>query len=239
LRHSRRPDGICPRCKQPVDGAAASDGVPPIPESAAAVDAPPPAPFESAGPAAGLGNLAQSARTKELKSARAIMFVVGILTVLVQGFLLSNVSSEVRDAMQQAEQAFESQLAIEIQKVQNTPGMIVDQARVAQAREQALAGLREEVSRAARAAKLIYGGGLLCGLIFIFCGLFVYQHPVAATATAFALYLASLAIFGFLDPTQLAKGFLIKFFIIAGLFKAVQAALAYQKEQAAAPARAA
>jgi hypothetical protein len=223
-----------------VDGPPAADGVPPIPDAGAALEAPaPPVPaFESAG-TGGLGSLAQSARSKELKGARMIMFFVGGLTLLVNGFQLANIQSEVRDAMVVAERTFDARVAQEIQRIQSTPGMTVDHDRVAELRAQALATARREVDRAAGAAKLFYGFGILTGIAFIFCGLFVYQQPVAATVTALALYLAGNAIFGLLDHAQLMKGLLIKILIIGGLFKAVQAALAYQKEQAVAPARAA
>ena len=72
-------------------------------------------------------------------------------------------------------------------------------------------------------------------MIFVACGVLVQRHPVPATITALALYLASMAIFGLLNPASLASGLIVKFFIVVGLFKAVQAAIAYQKELAAAP----
>ena len=206
LKHSRRPDGMCPRCKQAVDGTA------PMPTEVADVadeaplqmadDAPPPS-----ASMAGLGNLAQSARGKELKSARVIMFIVGVLTVAVNMFVFSSAEGAVQKEIDQP-----------------GPGFEIDPVEMAELKEQAVG-----------ATKLISGGGLLLGIIFVACGALVYRYPVPATITALALYLASLAIFGMMDPTQLAKGLIIKFFIVAGLFKAVQAAIAYQKELAAAP----
>ena len=45
---------------------------------------------------AGLGNLAQSARGKELKSARMIMFFVGVLSVAVNMFVFSSAEGTCR-----------------------------------------------------------------------------------------------------------------------------------------------
>lgn len=47
-----------------------------------------------------LGSLAQSARGKELNQARGILIFVGILTLAVNGFLLANLSNELREAIQ-------------------------------------------------------------------------------------------------------------------------------------------
>jgi hypothetical protein len=72
-------------------------------------------------------------------------------------------------------------------------------------------------------------------MVFIACGLLVQRHPVPVTITALALYLGSMAIFGLVNPASLASGLIIKIFIVIGLFKAVQAAIAYQKDLAVAP----
>jgi hypothetical protein len=212
LKHSRRPDGMCPRCKQPVEGSApmattetAQSSEPPL-EMTEDPDPPP-----ASASMAGLGNLAQSARGKELKSARIIMFVVGILSVAVNMFVFSSADAQVQ-----------KEIDAEIAKL--GPGMEVDQEKVAEIKDQAVG-----------ATKLISGGGMVLGMIFVACGLLVYRYPVPATITALALYLASIAIFGMVNPASIASGLIVKFFIVAGLFKSVQAAIAYQKELAAAP----
>ena len=61
-------------------------------------------------------------------------------------------------------------------------------------------------------------------------GVYVKKFPVPATITGLVLYLGANAVFGLMDPTTLARGLIIKIFIIIGLFKAVQAAIAYQRE---------
>lgn len=204
LKHSRRPDGLCPRCKQSVDDPAA---MPPD-----AVDGPAHVPEEASAPPsgmAGLGNLAQSARGKELKSARTIMFFIGAVSVAVNMFVFSSAEGEVQ-----------KEIDTEVAKL--GPGFEVDQDKVTALKSQAVG-----------ATRLISGGGMVLGIVFVACGLLVQRHPVPATITALALYLASMAIFGLVNPASLASGLIIKIFIVVGLFKAVQAAIAYQKELAA------
>ncbi len=47
-----------------------------------------------------LGSLAQSARGKEISQAKGILIVIGILTMLVNGFLLYNLPNEISQAIQ-------------------------------------------------------------------------------------------------------------------------------------------
>jgi hypothetical protein len=207
LKHSRRPDGMCPRCKQSVDGTAAPMDAGETPADVY-VDPPAAAPPPAM---AGLGNLAQSARGKELKSARMIMFFVGILSLAVNMFVFSS-----------AEESVQKEIDQEIAKL--GPGFEADPEKVAEIKSQAVGSTR-----------LMTGGGMVMGMIFIACGVLVKRYPVPATITALALYLSSMAIFGLLNPASLASGLIIKIFIIVGLFKAVQAAIAYQKEVAVLP----
>jgi hypothetical protein len=207
LRHSRRPDGLCPRCKQSVDGAAEPAAMTPAtgmaPETGddAAAFAPTPS-----GSVARMGNLAQAARGGALKNARGTMLVIGILSVLANAFFYSSAESDVQ-----------AEIDKELHKL--GPTFVVDQQKLADLKGQAV-----------RATHLINGGGMLLGFLFIGCGLLVSRHPVPMTITALALYLGGNAVFGFINPSSLAAGFIIKIFIVVGLFKAVQAAIAYQKE---------
>jgi hypothetical protein len=208
LKHSRRADGLCPRCKQAVDGSAAvpTDAQEPLAEEPLSYvpdEAPDAAPPSSM---AGLGNLAQSARGKELKSARTIMFFVGVLSVAVNMFVFSS-----------AEETVQTEIA------KLGPGFEADPEKIAELKNQAVGSTR-----------LITGGGMVMGMIFVACGVLVKRYPVPATITALALYLSSMAIFGLLNPASLASGLIVKIFIVVGLFKAVQAAIAYQKDLAAA-----
>jgi hypothetical protein len=195
LHHSRRPDGLCPRCKTPVEGGGEA---PAVIEAAFTPAAPP--------SAAGLGRLAQSARGGQLKNARGILLFVGIMSVLVNVFFYVSAESNVQAALDK-----------EIQKL--PAGMVADQAKVRKIKEEAV-----------RATHLINGGGLMLGLVFIACAVLVRRHPVPATITGLVLYLGGNAVFGLLDPASLAAGLLVKVLIVIGLFKAVQAAIAYQRD---------
>jgi hypothetical protein len=204
LHHSQRPDGLCPRCKQPVHAGA---------EVAPAVEAPPvaafsPIPSPATSSAAGLGRLAQSARGGQLKNARGILLFVGILSALVNGFFYASAESDVQEAIDK-----------EIQKL--PAGMVADQAKVQKIKDEAV-----------RATHLINGGGLLLGLVFIGCGVLVNRHPVPATVTGLVLYLGGNAVFGMLNPASLTTGLIVKVLVVLGLFRAVQAAIAYQRELA-------
>jgi hypothetical protein len=49
----------------------------------------------------GLGNLAQSARQKHIKSAQRVLLVIGILTVAANGFMMATAKSQVDQLIQQ------------------------------------------------------------------------------------------------------------------------------------------
>jgi hypothetical protein len=204
LRHTKRPTGVCPRCKGALDGAG--------PEASAPAAASDPEHVMAAPSAAqalpGLGRLAQSARSEKLKSARGIMWFVGIMSILANGVLFALAAGQVDDAIEK-----------ELAKLPNRA--FVDQAKIKEVKDQAV-----------RTTHLITGGGVMLGMLFVGCALSVRQHPVPATVTALALYLGGNAIFAMLNPGGIASGIFIKVIIAAGLFKAVQAAIAYQKEQA-------
>jgi hypothetical protein len=158
----------------------------------------------------GMGRLAQSARSTQLKSARGIMLGIGILTVLANGALFALAASQVQEAID-----------AEIAKL--PPGRVADPVKVQEVKE-----------RAIKEAHLVAGGAMMVGLIFVGCGLLVDKQPVVSTATALGLYIASTAVFAAINPGSITAGIYIKIFVIIGLVKAVQAAIAYQKEQTAA-----
>jgi len=212
LRHTRRPDGLCPRCKQSVDsGEAALAATASAPVAGPVREGHPPVGFRAAPEspsAARLGDLAQAARGKELKSARTIMLFVGIVSILANGYFFSAAASNVQEEIDK-----------ELRKL--GPTFVVDPAKLAEVKSQAV-----------RTTKLIAFGGLVLGAVFVACGLLVQKHPVPMTVTALILYLGGNAVFGMLNPASLGAGWIVKIFIVIGLFKAVQAAFAYQKEMA-------
>jgi hypothetical protein len=154
-----------------------------------------------------LGSLSQSVRSERLKSARTILYIVGVLSVLANLFFLFLAKSQV-------DQVFDEEVATARQQ-----GMIVDEAKVLELKQSAT-----------RSAQLINGGGVIAGIVFLILGANVYRYPVATTATGLVLYLGLNALFGYIDPMNLAHGWLIKIIIVVSLFKAVQSAVAYEKE---------
>lgn len=156
---------------------------------------------------ANLGSLSQSARSKELKTARGILLFIGVLTVAVNGFFFSQIEKQI-------EEQFNNELA-ELHR----QGMVVDDAEVQQLKQSAIL-----------IAQAILGGAVALGVVFIVFGIMVNKFPVPITVTSLVLYIGATAIFGLIDPTTLLRGIIIKIIIVVALFKSVQAALAYQKE---------
>jgi len=161
-----------------------------------------------------LGGLAQSARTKRIRSARTILLFIGVMTLLLNGFLFSQAPDEVQ---------------VEIDK--QIKALPADQV----ADPDKVAALKDEWVRTTRA---IYGGGAVFGLGFIILGVLVPKHPVPCTIGGLVLYIGGYAIFGYINPPSLTQGILIKIIIVTALFKAMQAAIAHQKEEGLDPASA-
>lgn len=116
----------------------------------------------------------------------------------------------------------EEQVNTEVRKLQQQ-GLQVDMAAVQQA---------------VLLTRIVNGSAAALGVVFIILGLIVYRAPVMATVTGLVLYVGATAAFGLMDPATLLSGVIIKIIIVVGLFKAVQAAFAYQREQRAAEAAA-
>ncbi len=154
-----------------------------------------------------LGSLAQSARSKQLNMARGILLFIGILTVIVNAVFFAMI-----------EQQVDNEIQAEIRKL--PPGMAVNQAEVARLRETAIS-----------LSKLIQGGAIALGAVFIVLGLLVKKHPVPMTVTGLVLYIGAAVVFGFINPQTLYMGWIVKLLIIAGLVKSIQSAVAYQREQ--------
>lgn len=153
-----------------------------------------------------LGNLAQEARSKELRTARIILFVIGILTVLVNGIMMPSAEKQVREAA--------------LAEFKRNDMVVADQAL-----------FDSEVKKAAKPVRLLYVLSIGLGVVFLACGAFVYRAPVAATMTGLVLYLANIAVLGVFEPTTLAQGLILKVLFVVGLVKAVQAAIAFQRAQ--------
>jgi hypothetical protein len=161
----------------------------------------------------GLGSLGQEARLKNLNTAKWIMIVVGILTIGSYVFQYTTVEKVIDEAF-----------AKELQK-QGLARHQVDQAAYNQARDTALL--------AARVICMVFIG---IGFLYIVMGLLVKKYPVPLTIIGLLIYVGSVLLFAVLDPISLVQGIIIKIFIVIGLIKAVQAAIAYERERKAAAA---
>lgn len=163
----------------------------------------PPRAGTPSGPAARkpLGKLTQSARGGEIKKAKRILIIIGILN-LIGGIALFALAETMADAAIQAE-------------LRAQPGVQLDPA------------VKDELLVANRFA----GGFVIgIGALFIFFGLIVQKFPVPITVISLTLYLGLQALDALMDPKSIAQGIIIKVIIIVALVKAVQAAFAYQKE---------
>ena len=69
------------------------------------------------------------------------------------------------------------------------------------------------------------------GVVFVLLGFFVHRAPVAMTATGLILYIADYAIGAVLDPTYLVRGIIVKIVIVVCLVKALNAAIACERER--------
>ncbi len=79
--------------------------------------------------------------------------------------------------------------------------------------------------------RIIYGIGLAMGAFFLLAGIFLKSLPVPLTILSLIIYVGGIAGFGFLDPTSLLHGIVIKVIVIIALGKSVQTAMAYQREK--------
>jgi hypothetical protein len=156
-----------------------------------------------------LGSLAQAARHKQLKTARWILIIVGVLTVLANlaffALIVPQVDEEIKKQVNELHR----------QGLQEDPEIVT-----------------EVRGKMIRIAQLFQGGAAALGVVFIVLGCLVHKYPVPATVTGMVLYIGGNAVFGYLDPMNLARGWIIKIIIVFVLAKSIQAAIAYQRERA-------
>lgn len=156
-----------------------------------------------------LGSLAQSARIKELNTARNILIVIGILTIIVNAIQIPMARAQVHKALQ--DDLAKKQIVGFPQEVQ----------------------LIEEI--AVQFTYVVLGGTLALGVLFVVFGCLVKTYPVPITITSLVLYVLATLFFAVLNWQNfwetLALGFVLKIIIIVALAKAIQSALVYQKEK--------
>lgn len=154
-----------------------------------------------------LGSLTQSVHRKQLRSARQIFVIVGLLTVGVNvfGFLSS-------------ESIIDTELNKQVQDLQRQ-GMQVDPGKFQEIRLSTI-----------RSAQVMSAGMIAVGVLYLIFAGTVQMYPVAITISGLVIYVAAAAAFGILDPTTLARGIILKVIIVISLVKAVQSAIAYERE---------
>jgi hypothetical protein len=155
-----------------------------------------------------LGSLAQKARGKQLNQARAILIVIGVLTVAVNAVLMATLRDSIR-----------SEIRKEVAKA--GPGAVINQAQLQQIEDQAH-----------RFGMLTGCVAVALGILFIIFGLLVKMFPVPITILSLVLYVVATLGFAALNPQSLVAGIIFKIIVVVALAKAIQAAVAYEKEAA-------
>jgi FtsH-binding integral membrane protein len=161
-----------------------------------------------------LGSLSQKVRTDSLRSARIIMIIVGLLMSGANLFFALSA---------------EAMVDKEINDLRKS-GMVFDEAK--------LKPFRDSAIRTTQLAAFVFVG---VGAIFFVLAAMIYKAPVPCTVTALVLYVGgwvasvAIAISNTDDAKEVgqavASGWLVRILIIIALVKAVQAAIAYQKER--------
>jgi hypothetical protein len=91
---------------------------------------------------------------------------------------------------------------------------------------------RDKLDEVRRFCYTVYGAGIGIGAFFLLMGAIVKTAPVPVTIVSLVVYVLANIAFIFLNPENLAQGVVIKIVIIIGLIKAIQAAVAYEREKA-------
>ena len=155
----------------------------------------------------GLGSLAKSARATHLTQAKRVLIGAGILIVVVNGALGIFARTLVQN-----------QLQIELKR-QGMPNP--NQAQLRQLEDEVVAG-----------QMIISGAMVAMGCLFIVFGFLIHRQPVFITLTSLVIFIGMIAVLAALEPLTLLQGWLLKIIVIVALVKALQAALAAQKEKA-------
>jgi hypothetical protein len=155
---------------------------------------------------AGLSSLAQSARAKQIKTARGILFFIGVITIVFNIIMMFVIRGQIDD---------------EVRKLGFNPAAPPPEI---QAQVRSLVVINYAICI----------GFALLGVVYLVLGFLTPRYPVMCTVTGLVLYIVGYLVSGMIDPRQLAAGIIIKVIIVVFLFKAVQAALAAEREKQAA-----
>jgi hypothetical protein len=158
-----------------------------------------------------LGSLAQGARMKQLNTARGILIVLGLLILGLNIVLFFMIPSMV-----------DGQIEREIGKLRGQGAFQVNQAAVADARSQMI-----------HLNYLLRGVFIAAGVVLLACGLLIRTFPVPATILSLILYIGAVATSLLMSGGENINpaSLVIPVLIILALVRAVQAAVAYERER--------
>jgi hypothetical protein len=142
----------------------------------------------------------QTIWTKELKSARTILIVVGIIQLLLGVPSLTTVRED-----------FDKGIEAEVKK--EGPGYVVDQAKVDQLFEDNKA--------------LFYALGSIptaLGVFFLGMAALVFKFPVVVTLTSLIVFVLAHVASGILEPAEITHGIPLKIVFVVILSKAYKSA---------------
>ncbi len=138
--------------------------------------------------------------TKELKSARNILIVVGIIQLLFGAFFIS-----------QARKNFDEQVAAEVK------GMGADYTVDKDKLEEAWGEQKSMIYA-------LYGVPLALGVFFLVMAMLVYRMPVGVTLTSLIVFIVAHVGDAVFEPAALLKGIILKVIFLMVLWKAWKSA---------------
>ncbi|HWB05093.1 MAG TPA: hypothetical protein VG796_18830 [Verrucomicrobiales bacterium] len=141
----------------------------------------------------------QAVWTKELKSARTILIVVGVLQILFGLFYLTQVKSQVEEASRK--------------EIANSPGYVFDQQK-----------FDEEFEKEKPMMYALASVPLVVGVFFLIMSALVFKFPVGVTLASLIVFVLVHAADAIYDPTAIARGIILKIIFLVVLWKAYQSA---------------
>jgi hypothetical protein len=139
----------------------------------------------------------QAIRTKELKSARTVLIVVGIIQILLGAFHLTQTKSQMEEATRK----------------ELKPGYVLDQEK-----------FDEEFEKQKALQYGINSVPVVIGVFFLIMSALVFKFPVGATLSPLIVFVIVHAADAVVDPASIAKGIILKIIFLVVLWKAYQSA---------------
>lgn len=141
----------------------------------------------------------QAIWTKELKSARTILIVVGVLQILFGLFYLTQVKSQVEEASRK--------------EIASSPGYVFDQQK-----------FDEEFEKEKPMMYALASVPLVVGVFFLIMSALVFKFPVGVTLASLIVFVLVHLADAIYDPTAIARGIILKIIFLVVLWKAYQSA---------------